>query len=36
MYYNPATNTFAVKNADGTPKTMFKPQNGLEYWEKQK
>ncbi len=36
MYYNPATNTFAVKNVDGTPKTMFKPQNGLEYWEKQK
>ncbi|HEM8846770.1 TPA: VENN motif pre-toxin domain-containing protein, partial [Proteus mirabilis] len=36
MYYNPTTNTFAVKNADGTPKTMFKPQSGIEYWEKQK
>ncbi|ENB9463791.1 hypothetical protein ABJA24_004174, partial [Providencia rettgeri] len=36
MYYNQSTNTFAVKNADGTPKTMFRPQNGIEYWEKQK
>lgn len=36
MYYNPSTNTFAVKNADGTPKTMFRPENGMEYWEKQK
>ena len=25
LYYNPATNTFAVKRADGAPKTMFKP-----------
>ncbi|ENN8378893.1 hypothetical protein ACAX46_004363 [Providencia rettgeri] len=36
MYYNPSTNTFAVKNADGTPKTMFRPENGMEYWERQK
>ncbi len=36
MYYNPVTNTVAVKNVDGTPKIMFKPQNGLEYWEEQK
>ncbi|YCH31512.1 hypothetical protein M1D48_05530 [Erwinia sp. D4-22] len=25
VYYNPSTNTFAVKRADGAPKTMFKP-----------
>ena len=25
LYYNPTTNTFAVKTADGVPKTMFKP-----------
>lgn len=25
VYYNPATNTFAVKRADGVPRTMFKP-----------
>ncbi|WP_072037747.1 S-type pyocin domain-containing protein [Enterobacter sp. Bisph1] len=36
MYYHPATNTFSVKTKDGVPKTMFKPNGGLEYWEKQK
>jgi len=25
LYYNPKTNTFGVKNADGVPKTMFRP-----------
>ncbi|MEQ6970648.1 hemagglutinin repeat-containing protein, partial [Pectobacterium polaris] len=25
VYYNPATNTFAVKKADNVPRTMFKP-----------
>lgn len=25
IYYNPSSNTFAVKNADGVPKTMFRP-----------
>jgi len=25
LYYNRTTNTFAVKTADGVPKTMFKP-----------
>ncbi|MCU5774494.1 VENN motif pre-toxin domain-containing protein [Erwiniaceae bacterium BAC15a-03b] len=25
VYYNPSTNTFAVKRVDGAPRTMFKP-----------
>ncbi|WP_341873621.1 VENN motif pre-toxin domain-containing protein [Enterobacter cancerogenus] len=25
IYYNPSSNTFAVKNAEGVPKTMFRP-----------
>ena len=25
IYYNPSSNTFAVKNSDGVPKTMFRP-----------
>lgn len=25
VFYNPKTNTFAVKTADGVPKTMFRP-----------
>ena len=25
VFYNPASNTFAVKTADGAPRTMFKP-----------
>ncbi|MGB8664170.1 MAG: hypothetical protein WCD24_05305 [Serratia inhibens] len=25
VYYNPTTNTFAVKRTDGVPRTMFKP-----------
>lgn len=36
LYYNPSKNIFAIKNADGTPRTMFKPKKGLEYWNKQK
>ncbi|MCT4713479.1 VENN motif pre-toxin domain-containing protein [Enterobacteriaceae bacterium H18W14] len=35
LYYNPATNTFASKDINGVPRTMFKPQKGLEYWNKQ-
>lgn len=29
IYYNPVANTFIVKNADGNPKTMFRPQNEI-------
>ena len=25
IYYNQSSNTFAIKNADGVPKTMFRP-----------
>ncbi|CNI97436.1 adhesin/hemagglutinin [Yersinia frederiksenii] len=35
LYYNPTTNTFASKNIDGVPRTMFKPEKGMEYWNKQ-
>ncbi|WP_240153824.1 VENN motif pre-toxin domain-containing protein, partial [Erwinia amylovora] len=28
VFYNPKTNTFAVKTADGVPKTMFRPDPG--------
>ena len=35
LYYNPATNTFATKDAKGVPRTMFKPEKGMEYWNKQ-
>lgn len=33
--YNPITNTFGVLGRDGIPKTMFKPENGWEYWLRQ-
>ena len=36
LYYNPKTNIFAIKNANGTPRTMYKPEKGMEYWNKQK
>lgn len=43
LYYNPSTNIFAIKNADGTPRTMFKPnpadhgyKTNLEYFNAQK
>lgn len=35
LYYDPASNTFAVQNANGAPKTMFKPSAGMAYWNKQ-
>ncbi|MDI1280331.1 S-type pyocin family protein [Brevundimonas sp.] len=36
LYYEPATNTFAVAARDGTPRTMFKPDDGAAYWAEQK
>lgn len=36
LYYHPDSNTFAVKTKDGVPKTMFKPETKMDYWEKQK
>ncbi|HYG26766.1 MAG TPA: hypothetical protein VD906_07655 [Caulobacteraceae bacterium] len=36
LVYDPASNTFAVATRDGAPRTMFKPDDGMAYWEKQK
>lgn len=35
LLYDAASNTFAVKNATGAPKTMFRPVDGINYWNKQ-
>lgn len=35
LFYNPATNTFAVRSPSGAPRTMFKPQDGMNYWNRQ-
>lgn len=35
LYYNPQTNTFASKDVNGVPRTMFRPEKGMEYWNKQ-
>ena len=36
LYYDPKGNVFAVSNKEGAPRTMFKPDDGMAYWEKQK
>lgn len=36
LYYHAATNTFLVATSDGTPRTMFKPDDGPAYWDQQK
>ena len=36
LIYDPATNVFAVATKDGAPRTMFKPDDGPAYWERQK
>ena len=35
VLYHSNTNTFAVTAADGTPKTMFKPTRGIQYFHEQ-
>jgi hypothetical protein len=35
LYYLQSTNTFVVTLSDGTPKTMFRPKNGIQYWNAQ-
>ena len=35
LYYNPSSNTFGIKMSDGSPRTMFKPDAGMDYWNKQ-
>lgn len=36
LFYQASTNTFAVVDRDGTPRTMFKPDDGPTYWTQQK
>lgn len=36
LFYDPAGNTFVVATRAGAPRTMFKPRDGMAYWEKQK
>lgn len=35
LFYDPASNIFAVQAPSGLPRTMFKPDAGLSYWQKQ-
>ena len=35
MLYHPPTNRFLVMTADGTIKTCFKPDQGINYWRRQ-
>jgi pyocin large subunit-like protein len=36
LYYQASTNTFAVVDRNGVPRTMFKPDDGPSYWAQQK
>jgi hypothetical protein len=36
LYFDPASGTFAVQAEDGAPRTMFKPDDGMAYWERQR
>ncbi|MNI17329.1 hypothetical protein D3C73_706970 [compost metagenome] len=36
LYYQASSNTFAVTDRDGVPRTMFKPDDGPAYWAQQK
>lgn len=36
LIYQASTNTFAVVDAEGVPRTMFKPDDGPAYWAKEK
>jgi pyocin large subunit-like protein len=35
LIYNQATNTFLVRSANGAARTMFRPKNGINYWNSQ-
>jgi pyocin large subunit-like protein len=35
LFYQPSTDTFAVMDARGEPRTFFKPDNGFAYWNRQ-
>ena len=36
LFYDPKSNVFAVAAKTGAPRTMFKPDDGMAYWEEQK
>lgn len=36
LLYDPKGNVFAVRSRAGAPRTMFKPDDGMAYWEQQK
>jgi pyocin large subunit-like protein len=36
LIYDPKANVFAVRSKAGAPRTMFKPDDGMAYWEEQK
>ncbi|MEN5145457.1 S-type pyocin family protein [Brevundimonas diminuta] len=36
LFYQASTNTFAVVDRNGVPRTMFKPDDGADYWARQK
>lgn len=36
LIYDPAANVFAIASAEGAPRTMFKPDTGMAYWEQVK
>ena len=36
LIYDPKANVFAVRSKAGAPRTMFKPDDGMAYWEQQK
>jgi pyocin large subunit-like protein len=36
LFYDPKANVFAVANKQGAPRTLFKPDDGRAYWDKQK
>jgi hypothetical protein len=36
LFYDPKGNVFAVASKTGAPRTMFKPDDGMDYWQKQK
>jgi pyocin large subunit-like protein len=36
LFYDPKANVFAVASKAGAPRTMFKPDEGMAYWEEQK
>ncbi|WP_337185713.1 hypothetical protein [Phenylobacterium sp.] len=36
LLYDPKGNVFAIRTAQGAPRTMFRPDDGMAYWEEQK